>query len=363
MLLTVALLSLLHIAPAIAAPVVDAMAEGQAARIARQPDADPMGRVNQLLDAWELSEGALFVLATTDPAVVEAILSDELRPAGAYLQVLPAPELHRIRRGETVIRTVDAMRRAELLMASRLAEDLGFKAKKLLAVRTGPLEGRVFRVEVTTKGKRGQQDRAHIDILWPPTPERDEASRNVLAKKFGARPSRIARGVGSMLPLRDSSFEAAAPLQDAWLVGRGVNLGSDQPFGDVSLDPTKALDGRQSIRFYADEKPRLFPLVTQRVAVPSGATIRVRTQQMAERLRTEYQQRSSDVYLSVTFGDAQGQPVSTPAKAHARLATHAWEPLEVVASTPPGAAYLVVGLSSAVSGSSWFDAVTVEHLR
>ncbi len=346
-------------------PVVDAAAEARADRVIAIGDTDPVSRLNMVLAALELDEGALFALAGTHPGIVEQVVNPYYRQAVDYIASLPAPELGRIRRGETVIRTQRDMRGEEWDLAVALAESFdfkGFKSKKIGAVRVQPFEARVVRVEVTYNKSKTKTLSGIIELAWPATPERDEQSRNVLTRHFGARPSRDARGLGSTLALKDGSFEAPDTLQNSWAVADGFSLGSPVPRGEVSIDGQVAVDGARSIRFYNNEKTRLFPEVVQRVAVTPGSTIRARAYFKADKLRVEYLQRDDYVFLGLLFLDGAGQPVGQPAKAVGRLGTHPWEMLEVTTEVPAGATAVQVGLSSAVSGTGWFDGVTLETL-
>jgi hypothetical protein len=92
-------------------------------------------------------------------------------------------------------------------------------------------------------------------------------------------------------------------------------------------------------------------------------TLRARSQIMSDNLRVEFQQRPTDVYLGLSFLDIYGNPVAPPQRDIARLHTHTWELLEVVAEVPAGADIVQLELSSAVSGTAWFDGVTLELIQ
>ena len=106
----------------------------------------------------------------------------------------------------------------------------------------------------------------------------------------------------------------------------------------------------------------MFKEVTQAVGVSEGVRIRARAQVKADNLRVEFQQREDSVYLSLVFVDPAGYPLGRPIRSIARLGTHNWEPLELDAVAPPGAAGVRVGLLSGVSGIAYFDAVMIEIL-
>ncbi len=344
-------------------PVVDAAAEAEAASIRAMPDTDPTSRINQLLAARGLSDAGLFAFAATHPGHVEQLTSDRYRLAIDYMATLPSGDLNRVRRGETVIRSLRELRGEEYQLAVQLAERFGFKEKKLEAIVMSPYEARIFKVSVLAKGKGGEQDSGDIELAWPSTPERDERSRDALSKHFGARPSRTGVGAGSLLDLRNGSFDDGTPLRDNWDVIDGTVLGTRAPVGEVSIDAKVALDGRSSMRFYNDEKTRLFPKVVQYVPVMAGTVVRARTQHKADNLRPEFQQSDQDLYLELVFLDAMGNPVTSPARASGRMSTHTWELLEIQQQAPPGTTSVQVGLVSALSGTSWFDAVTLEVVQ
>jgi len=345
-------------------PVVDAAAIARAQRISAMPDTDPVARMCQLLDARDLDDAALFALAATHPGLVEEIVGPTYKLAMDYINSLPAPEIHRIRRGETVIRTKRVLRGIELDNALALNEHFDFKEKKFDAIRVGPLESRIFRVEVTAIYKKNKPPRTGaIEMAWPSTPERDEASRSYLTKYFGARPSRTAFGAGSVLPLLDGSFEATDTLTSNWEIIDGVMLGTDTPIGEVVIDNTYALDGSGSLRFYSSERTRLFPAAIQKVAVQPGTHVRARAQLKTENVRVEFQQRDDDLYLAMSFLDASGRPIGSPLKATGRLSTHTWELLEVQGQAPAETASVEIKLLSAISGDAWFDGVTLEVVQ
>ena len=362
------LLALAWTSPALAQtpPRVDAGAQARADRISAMPDGDPVSRINQLLAAKDLDDGALFALATTHPGLVEQLVTDKYRVGVDYLGTLPAPELYRIRAGETIIRTRKVLHSNEWDAAVALAESLQFpkfNEKKLDAVRCGPLEARVFRVEVTIAQNKKKSDADSVELAWPSTPDRDERSRDTLSRYFGARPSRTSQGVGALLPVKDGSFEDPESLSRYWSLVDGLMLGTNTPAGEVIVDNKFAVDGTQSLRFNNTDKTRLFPEAVQRVPVQPGTHVRARAQLKTDNLRVQYLQHEDHVYLSMVYLDANGAPVSEVAKATGRLSTHAWELLEVQQQAPPAAAFVQVGVISAVSGTAWFDAVILEVVQ
>jgi len=343
-------------------PVVSEADTWAAAEVARQGDATPVARLNLILAARTLSPAAQFALAGTHPGIVEHLIDPQLGLAVALIAALPAPELHRARRGETVIRTDDILRGPELDAAVALAKTLGFPnfdPEKFEAVRIGPLENRFIRVEVSYREKKKLVAIKNLELAWPSTPARDEESRSALTKHFGARPS-SAGGINQSLPLQDGSFEQDGALGGIWSIVDGIALGTTSPVADITIDESSALDGNRSLRFYASDKTRLFPEVVQQVAIAGGQKVRARAQLKADKLRVEFQQREDLTGISLRFFDERGMPLGPAVRTAGRLSSHPWENVEIEAVAPPGAALAQVGLMSTVSGTAWFDGVRVE---
>ncbi len=341
-------------------PVVDAAAASQAAQISRMSDGDPVSRMQMLLAARELSDAALFALAATHPGLVEQLTNSTYRTAIDYISSLPPPELHRVRQGETVIRTLRSMSSTEEGIVESLCEANSIKFKKFQAMRVGPLEGRIYRVEMTSTGKKKSTVSSEIALAWPGTPERDEESRVVLTRYFNARPSQINN---SVLPLIDGSFEVGQALSEDWVLREALVLGPNVPVNNIDIDTRNAIDGRYSLRFHADNETRRFNMVSQRITVVEGMTLRARTQVMSDNLRVEFQQRPTDVYLALSFLDIYGNPVAPPKRTVARLHSHTWELLEIITPVPSGTDLVQLELLSAVSGTAWFDGVTLELVK
>lgn len=340
-------------------PVVTDTDRYAADRIRAMSDRDPVARVLQLLEARKLEPGALFDLASTHPGLVEQAVRPRYKRAIDWLETLPAPELHRIRRGETVIRARDLWRGDEEDRAVSLGVSFGFKEKKLTAVRAGPLEGRVYRVEVSAAGKGDTTEKGTVELAWPSTPERDEESRELLTKHFGARPSASDQGSGAHLPLADGSFEDAGTLGAHWHLEDAVVLGVRTPESDVRVDHDQSLDGSSSMRVYNTDDTRLFHAIVQRVEVAPGMRLVARTHHMTQNVRAEFQQNEGDLYLSMTFEDINRQPVAAPIIDRGRISTHTWEPLEVRGSVPMEAAYVRIAMVAGLSGTTWFDGTTL----
>jgi hypothetical protein len=336
-------------------PIVSEVDRARADRVRALDGTAVTGRFAQLLAARELDERALFSLAETNPGIVEQVLLRRYQVAMTYLDMIPAPVLFRLRNGETVIRTELKGRERESAVA--LAEAQGIaKPKKIEAVRIGPFEGRAYRFEVV--GKKGT---ASLELAWPSTPERDEKSRDDLARLFGARPTRPWMGTGARLAFYNGSFEDSDELTPHWILEEGVVLGNRNPVAAVSIDTEMAIDGTRSLRFYGDVKTRMFPVAVQRVRVEAGTRLRATAQLRADNLRPEYQQRPGDVFLALSFEDAAGQAVGSPVWTRGNMSSHPWQALVVNAEAPPGAVTVRVAIGSALSGTAWFDGVTLEQ--
>lgn len=346
------------------APQVTALDRSAADLIRRMPEANPVDRLNQILEARELTEGGRFDLATTHPHIVEHLYNPEFDLIFEYIDMMPPAELHRIRHGETVLRTKHDLRGREAEVAGMVGERFDwpkYDPEKVIAVRMSSIQSQVWKFEVKFKRNKRKEYTESVSLAWVSSPERDEASRDLLAKAWGARPSRVARGTGSVIPLSDGSFEAPYALNDGWSLVEALALTEARtPASDVALDGDVYLDGTQSVRFYAEERTRLFYEVAQKAPVQGGVRVRATAQLRAEDLRVEHQQREDHVCLILSFLDSMGQPLGGAQKAVGRLATHPWEPLVIETTTPMGAAYARVAVFSGVSGTAWFDAVEVE---
>ena len=342
-------------------PVIDDAAMARASIVLAMGDQDPVARLNLLLAAKDLDPGALFVVASTHPAIVEQLYDPRYRIALDFITTLPPHDLGRVRRGETVIRSADDLRGTELKRAQDLATHFGFDPEKVSAVRVGPLEGRIIRVEITVRKNKKHSFTDVIELAWPSTPDRDEASRNNLARYFGgARPSRMSSS--GTVYIQDRSFESPNTIGSAWQLRDGQMLGTSSPVQEVVVDDTTSLDGAHSLRFNATDRTRLFPEVYQQAAVVPGTRIRARVHVKADKLRVEFLQKEGTVRLSLTFVDAVGQPIGKPLTAPTRLTTHPWEQVEIDTVVPDNAAAVQIALMSGVSGTAWFDGLSLEAL-
>ena len=353
------LMAFLGINTANAAPVATAIEAARAQRVSAMPDESPSDRINQLLAARNFNEAELFTLAGTHPGIVEHLVHDELRLATDYLYSLDGAELHRIRNGGTLIRMTKNLSKKEKQSASVLANHFGVDAEKLRGVKLGPKEGRIYTLELTFQIKKKKTATYDIEMVWPTTPAREEQSRVLLTKHFSARPSRAGRGVGSSIPVRDSSFESEYALADGWRLGPGRVLGAPAPVQEVMLDDRVAIDGQRSARFYATERTRVFQNIVQEVPVQPGLYTRLRVQHKAENIRIEYQQRRSDFKVQITYL-SNGYPVGAPHTAEARQGSHPWELLEIESMVPATATEARIEIICALSGTAWFDGIVYE---
>ena len=362
------LVGLLHASEAGAAP--PPVTEGDRASadlVRRLPEATPTDRMNQVLEARKLGEGARFDLATTHPHIVEHLYNEEFDLIFEYIDLMPPAELHRIRNGEIVIRTAADLQGREAEIAGIIGGRFNFPKydpEKVVAVRMSSINAQVWKFEVKFKRNKRKEYTEAISMAWVSSLERDEESRDLLAKAFGARPSRVKRGTGSILGLGDGSFEAPYALNDSWsLVEALSTTAARTPAADVQLDTEVALDGGQSVRFYAEERTRLFYEVAQKAPVTPGQALRATSQVRGEDLRVEHKQREDHVCMTLSFLDASGNSVGGARRAIARLQTYPWAPLVIEEVAPPGAAYVRIAVFSGVSGTAWFDAVEIEVLQ
>ena len=333
----------------------------RAAAVAQLPDESPANRINQLLQARQLNRTERFVLASTHPGIVEQLEHPTRSLATNYLFSLTGIELHKVREGRTLIRPERSLSRAELVALKAICEHYDLDVTRIQGLRFGPRDGRAYELEISVKVKRKKVVTKTMELAWPSTPARDEESRVILTKIFGARPSRMGNGVGSLLPLIDGSFEGQ--LQDGWETVKGTDFGHHSPGQQVELDETVALDGSKSLRFYATERTRQFYRVRQQVPVDPGARVRLRSQLRADNVRIEFQQRRNDFYMSMTFLGINGQPLGQTFTTSGRLGSHPWELLELLGEAPPAATDVEVTLSSGLSGTAWYDGVVLEVVQ
>lgn len=345
--------------PVFGAPMPSEVERAKAERVMAMDDVAPADRINQLLAAREFTDAELFALASTHPILVEHFIPGDLQLALQYLFSLTGAELHRMRTGGTLIRPARMLSAKEKTALTALSDAFGMDHTKLRGVKIGPNEGRNYILEVTYQVKRKKTATYEVELVPPATPKREEDARNELTRHFGARPSRVGRGVGSAIAIRDSSFENPYSLADGWRLERGRVLGAATPLQEVMLDERTALDGTRSVRFYATERTRVFQNVVQEVPIQPGVLTRLRVQHKTENVRIEFQQRRADFKVQITFL-SHGTPVGEPAVVQGRLGSHAWELLAIEQKTPANATEARIELMCSLSGTAWFDGLVFE---
>jgi hypothetical protein len=348
------------------APIVKDADRFAAAQVRALPDGTPWERLKQVLEARSLSQAALFELASTNPTIVQQVIDPKYQLVYDFVAGFEPGDLFRARQGETIVRDYGALKKREKAIVDPLAATMGFKKykpEKIKAVRIGPLKGEVYRFDVVYQVKKKKTEIRSLQVGWPSTPTRDDEARNVLAKHFGARPSRVGRGAGAALPVVDPSFEQQS-IGTAWQLVQVIALGDKTiPVNEVSIAAGEGLDGNNCLRFYGEERTRLFHEAAQAVPVPPGARLRAKVQFRAENLRVEFHQRDDIVGMTLSFLDAGGNPVGPARRAIGRLATHPWEQLMIEETAPYEAAAVRIALMSAVSGTAYFDGVEIEIIE
>jgi len=337
------------------APVPTAQDRALADGVARMNDASPADRMVKLLQALELEDAALFVLAGPDPILVEQVVEEETRAVLTYMRDLPATELSDLRAGNTVVRRAEGWSKLEtnhLVELATIAEIP--KPKKLESVRIGIITGRHMRFELF--GTKGDTE---ILFALAPTPVREERARRELTKHFGARPAEITRGPGTRLPLEDASFEEQASLGGEWQLEPCVTRGSTIPEAQISLDTGDTLDGHSSLRFHSDSKTRYWPQLAQRVTIAPGTPLVLRGHVKAHYLRKERDQERI-FRMAMEFEDIAGNPVGTPVEAPLQTGDMDWREFVVKGVAPLEADYVKIVLSSTVSGTAWYDGLSLE---
>jgi hypothetical protein len=355
-------LGVLGSAAPMAAPVANQMERARAERVVSMPDVAPSDRINQLLAARDFNDAELFALAATHPVIVEHFTPGDLALGANYLFSLPGAELHKMRTGGTLIRPIRKLSSKEKFALRPASKEMGVPHEKLTGVKIGPKDGRNYIVELTYQIKRKKTATFDIELVPPPTPERDETARSRLTKHFGARPSRAGRGVGSSILIKDNSFESEYSLSDGWRLEQGRMLGAPTPTQEVMLDERIAIDGLRSLRFYATERTRVFQKVVQEVKVQPGLMARFRVQHKAENVRVEFQQYRSDYKVQLTYL-SNGVPIGAPLIAKGRLGTHVWELLEISERVPANATEARIELVCSLSGTAWFDGLVFEVIE
>jgi len=337
------------------APVPTAQHRTQAESVARMNDASPTDRVVKLMKAAELEREALFVLAGYDPILVEQLIDEKTRGVVAYIADLPATELADLRAGNTVVRRAEGWGKLEwqhLIELATLAEIP--KTKKLESVRIGVITGSNMRFELF--GAKGDTE---IIFAIAPTPVREERARGMLTKHFGARPAEITRGPGTRLPLVDSSFERETSIGGAWSLEPCVTRGGTIPEAQIALDLSERLDGRAAVRFHSDTNTRYWPQLEQKISIAPGTSLVLRGHVKGHYLRRERDQERV-FRMALEFEDIAGNPVGEPVEATLQTGDMDWRQFVIKAYAPIEADYVKVVLASTISGTAWFDGLSLE---
>lgn len=337
------------------APVPTAQHKAMAESVARMNDASPTDRVVKLMKAADLEREALFVLAGYDPILVEQLVDEKTRGVVEYLTDLPATELADLRAGNTVVRRAEGWGKLEwqhLIELATMAEIP--KAKKLESVRIGVITGSNMRFELF--GTKGD-----VEVIFAiaPTPVREERARDMLTKHFGARPEEISRGPGTRLPLDDSSFEREDSIGGVWELVPCVTRGGTIPEAQIALDTSERHDGRAAVRFHSDIDTRYWPQLQQKISIAPGTSLVLRGHVKGHYLRRERDQERI-FRLALEFEDIAGNPVGTPVEAALQTGDMDWRQFVIKAHAPAEADYVKVVLASAISGTAWFDGLSLE---
>ena len=337
------------------APVPTAQDRAKAESVARMSGSSPTDRVVKLMKAAELDRAALFVLAGYDPILVEQIVDEKTRVVIAYLTDLPATELADLRAGNTVVRRAEGWGKLEwqhLIELATLAEIP--KSKKLESVRIGVITGSNMRFELF-----GTKGNTEIIFAIAPTPVREERARDMLTKHFGARPAEITRGPGTRLPLEDASFENEGSIGGVWQLTPCVTRGGTIPEAQIALDLSERHDGRAAVRFHSDTNTRYWPQLEQQISIAPGTSLVLRGHVKGHYLRRERDQERV-FRLALEFVDIAGNPVGEPIEAPLQTGDMDWRQFVITAHAPAEADYVKVVLASTISGTAWFDGLSLE---
>lgn len=336
------------------APVPTEADRAAAERVARMGADSPPERLVQQLDALKLSEGGLFVLGGLEPVLVEQVINPKSRQVLEYVATLPGTTQSELRSGETVVRTTAIWSKRERAYLEDIADTWGLKKhKKLKYMRIGNLSGRSMRFELV-----GKKDEMSIELALGDLPVRQEKALKKLTAHFGAQPPPITSGPGSRLPLVDGSFEKDTSLSTTWRVEKAIELGGPLPAAEVSLDRNEVLDGSASLRINSDASTRHWDMVTQVVPVPGGTPVILRGNVKARRVVRERDQ-DRRFFMGLQFLDGAGSVVGEnilPIDS----GDMDWRDYALHARAPDGATAARLVLVCTMSGTVWFDGLTLE---
>ncbi|MBN1336217.1 MAG: hypothetical protein JXB39_09675 [Deltaproteobacteria bacterium] len=321
--------------------------------IARMEDDSPQDRLVRMLQARDLSEGALFLLAGADPVLVDEVLDEKIAAVLAWVAVLPATRMSDLRAGQTVVRNAETWSDLERQRLEAIADLYGLKARSLTAVRIGTVGGATLRFEMI-----GRKDSREVTLAIPPAPTREERARDRLATRFHARPAEITSGPGTRVPLEDASFEDR-DLARHWQIATLVEKGNPLPAAEVTMDPDVAMDGRASLRFHADARTRSWPQVSQVVTIAPGTSLVLRGH-----IRTRFVRKERDqeriFQFALVWLDISGAPVGRPVEAEVPTGDMDWREFVVRGVAPADTAYVQVAMACTMSGTAWFDGLQLE---
>ncbi len=339
-----------------ATPVPDDLDRASARAIARMPSDTPPDRLVQLMEALDLEKGALFLLAGTDPMLVEQVLDPNSHMVALYVSGLPATELAELRMGRSVVRPIQIWSRSERDQLVEMARTLGLPGcKKLRSIRIARVPGRSMRIEII--GRKGSVE---MELAAAPTPEQEERARMKLTAFFGAMPPRVTSGPGSRLPLADNSFEDRQGLGTAWKLEKSVELGSEIPRSEVGLEWQDVLDGSRCLRFHADSDTRSWYQVFQRLPVTGDTPLVLSAHFKAHHVTLERDQKRR-FYMAMDFEDHSGRLLGEPHIVNITENDFGWRQVTLHARAPADASYVKVYLVFTMSGTVWVDGMTLEE--
>jgi len=348
------LLLLLGTHLAFASPIIDEKSQANAVQLLYSADElSPYGRLLIAMTALEKdsNENTIFALASTHPQIAEMLLVEEYKLALEYLIRIPSTERHKLRKGSSVIRTLEQMDKVEKKYATILAKHLGLP-KKINAIRIGSFDGVTIDIEVSYK-KSGTVQKKNIQMAGPTAPYADQQSRNRIGRIIGTKPSPPLEGKYSLLPFSSGSFEQG--LYN-WNTAPGFSFESTQPVGVVGLDENTSMDGEKSLRFYNTDKTRVFESMQQRVLLTDTSALRLQCFVKAKNAQVEFRQDPSYTFIALRYRDVDGDLIKED-KSNIRLGTYSWESVVMNSDVPDAAHTVDVVLLSSVSGTIWFDGI------
>ena len=340
--------------PAFAAPVILDSDRMAAQKVAMMDDASPVDRLAKALNALDLSEGGLYVLAGTEPMMVDEILSENGRAVLAYVDSLPPTTIAQLRSGGTVVRKSGSWSKSESAQVSGIAKLNGLKPAKLEFIRIGTLSGRALQFEI--KGKKGV---ASGQFLQGPTPDAEDKATDRLSRHFGAKPPRVTSGPGTRLKMLDSSFEANGTLGVNWYFETAAERGGRVPEAEFVVDSEETFDGARSLRMYSTIETRYWPAAVQNVEISPSTPLVLQGYSKATNIRIERDQEPL-YYVAIAFLDSMGQAVGEPVYGRLDSGDHDWEMFQVKAVSPENAAFAKILLACTMSGRAWFDGLSLE---